>query len=87
MPLNENLDLNSFPHVAKTLAKVLSFMEGDAYFLDATPTLADLHAAPMIALFRQAPEGERLLADHTRWLDWWKTMSRRPSMAATQTSG
>lgn len=33
MPLNENLDLNSFPRVAKTLAKVLSFMEGNAYFV------------------------------------------------------
>ncbi len=48
------------------------------------PTLADLHAAPMIDLFRQSPEGERLLADHPRWQNWWTLMSERPSMAATR---
>lgn len=58
-------------------------MEGESLFLGPAPTLADLHAAPMIDLFRQSPEGERLLADRPRWQGWWTEMSERPSMAAT----
>jgi hypothetical protein len=35
----------------------------------ATISLADLHAAPMFALFRLAPEGERLLSHDARLAD------------------
>ena len=62
-------------------------MTGDSFMLGPEPRLADVHAAPMFDLFRQAPEGERLLAGHPRWLGWWRAMSARPSMAATQSSG
>ena len=69
------------------LAAIEDLMTGDGFMLGPTPGLADCHAAPMVDLFRQTPEGERLLADHPRWLDWWHAMSARPSMAATQSSG
>ncbi len=65
------------------LAAIEGLMEGDAFFLGDAPSLADLHAAPMFALFQSTPEGARLLADHPRWRNWWALMSERPSMAAT----
>ncbi len=75
------------PRAKTCLQAIEDLMTADYVSLGPTPSLADLHAAPMIDLLRQTPEGERLLADHSRWLAWWQAMSRRPSMAATQSSG
>lgn len=47
-------------------------------------TLADLHAAPIIALFRLAPDGDRLLSRETRLTEWWNHISERPSFARTE---
>jgi len=47
-------------------------------------SLADLHAAPMIALLRLAPEGAQLLAEQPRLGAWWEAMAQRPSMTATR---
>jgi glutathione S-transferase len=46
-------------------------------------TLADLHAAPMIAYFRLAPEGADLLSRHARLAAWWERMNRRPAVRRT----
>lgn len=46
-------------------------------------TLADLHAAPMIAYFRLAPEGAQALSRHTRLAAWWDRMNGRPSLQRT----
>jgi glutathione S-transferase len=46
-------------------------------------TLADLHAAPMIAYFRIAPEGAEILSRHARLAAWWEGMNQRPSMRRT----
>ena len=77
----------ALPRAETCLTAIEDLMTGDSFMLGATPSLADLHAAPMVALLRQAPEGERLLAGHARWLDWWDAMGARPSMLATQSSG
>jgi glutathione S-transferase len=77
----------AMPRAETCLQAIEALMTADNFMLGPTPSLADLHAAPMIDLLRQTPEGERLLADHPRWLAWWQTMSERPSMAATQSSG
>ena len=47
------------------------------------PTLADLHAAPIVDYFLQAPEG-RMLGDWPRLARWWSAMAVRQSMAATK---
>ena len=47
------------------------------------PSLADLHAAPMIAYFRVAPEGSAILASRPRLSGWWERMALRSSMRAT----
>jgi glutathione S-transferase len=48
-----------------------------------TVSLADLHAAPMIAYFRIAPEGAQALARHARLAAWWERMNGRPSLRRT----
>jgi glutathione S-transferase len=65
------------------LSAIERLMRGDGYFLGGIPTLADLHAAPMLALLRLTPEGERLLSGRPRWRQWWSRMNERPSMIAT----
>lgn len=46
-------------------------------------SLADLHAVPMLALFREAAEGAALLDRHRKLLDWLRAMEARPSFVAT----
>lgn len=45
--------------------------------------LADLHLAPMIAAFVQAPAGAEMLGRHPALARWWAGMRRRESLAAT----
>lgn len=77
----------ALPRAETCLAAIADLMAGDGFMVRPTPGLADCHAAAMFELFRQTPEGERMLAGHPRWLTWWDAMSARPSMAATQSSG
>lgn len=74
----------ALPRAETCLAAIEELMQADAYFLGSEPTLADLHTAPMIALFRRTPEGEGMLAGRSRWEEWWKRMSERPSMISTR---
>ncbi len=74
----------ALPRAETCLAAIEALIEPDGYFLGAAPCLADLHAAPMIAILRRAPEGAALLAGHPRWQAWWRRMSARPAMAATR---
>lgn len=74
----------ALPRAETCLSAIEHLMNGAPYFIGDNPTLADLHAAPMIALFRLAPEGKRLLSDHPPWSAWWRQMAERPSMAATR---
>jgi len=54
------------------------FLAGDAL------SLADLHAAPMLHYFRQAPTGAAMLSRHPAIAAWCARMDPRPSMAASQ---
>jgi len=47
------------------------------------PSLADLHAAPMIAYLAAAQDGAALLVRHPRIAAWFGRMKARPSMLAT----
>jgi glutathione S-transferase len=60
------------------------FMVGGAFLAGDRVTLADLHAAPMITLFRLAPEGNALLARWPGLRCWSDMMATRPSMASTR---
>ena len=73
----------ALPRAETCLAAIEALMEGDEFFLGHEPTLTDIHAAPMVALFQTTPEAARLLENHPRWQAWWAKMNDRPSMAAT----
>ncbi len=70
---------------AETCLDTIESLMGDcSYFFGNFPTLADVHAAPMIALFRQAPEGKELIQKSVRWIEWWNRMNDRPGMINTR---
>lgn len=46
-------------------------------------SLADLHLAPMIAYFIQAPEGRALFFEFPKLSVWWKAMATRQSILDT----
>ena len=60
-----------------------SLLAGDRWLAGETLSLADLHAAPMIAYLRAAPEGATLMAQHPSLAAWWERIAARPSMQAT----
>jgi glutathione S-transferase len=63
---------------------VLEGLLGGDFFLGDSPTLADLHAAPMLTYLALAPSGRRLLAEQPRLSAWLARMAQRPSLAATR---
>lgn len=70
------------PRAEICLAALETLTDG-AWLAGPTLTLADLHAAPMFALFLRTPEGEALLPRHPRLAAWWSAVSARPSFTAT----
>ena len=64
------------------LATLTDLMGENDYLVGSQLTLADLHAAPMIAYFGQAPEGERALTSHPALTGWWTRLAERPSLQA-----
>jgi glutathione S-transferase len=70
---------------AKICLSALAELMGNAIWLaGAAISLADLHAAPVFALFRRAPEGEGLLNTQRGLVAWWDRMSARDSFIRTQ---
>ena len=69
-----------------TCLDALARLLGDEPWLagSATPTLADLHAAPMFHYFRLAPEGLDMMERWSSLTDWWARIDARPSMQATR---
>jgi glutathione S-transferase len=70
---------------AQTCLNALAETMADRPWLTGTSlTLADLHAAPMFAYFRMAPEGSELLSRHPGLVRWWIAMAARNSMVSTR---
>ena len=67
------------------LAAIAAIMNGASWLAGPgeRPDLADLHAAPMVAYLRAAPEGLALLRRHPRLDAWWERMAERESMRDT----
>ncbi|MEZ5775017.1 MAG: glutathione S-transferase family protein [Hyphomicrobiaceae bacterium] len=72
----------ALPLARTTLAALDRLAPDAAWLAGADLTLADLHAAPMIAYFLEASEG-RMLGDWPRLASWWRAISARPAVAAT----
>jgi glutathione S-transferase len=74
----------SLPECERCLA-ALAALQGDSDFLVGEAlTLADLHAAPMFAYARLAPEGAAMLTRHANLAAWWQRMEVRTSLSATR---
>lgn len=56
---------------------------GGAQAGDVPVTLADLHLAPMVGAFAQAPEAAAMLAHYPALSRWWGRIGARPSWGAT----
>jgi glutathione S-transferase len=75
---------DALPKAEVCLSALSELMGGSEWLAGPSISLADLHAAPMFALFRLAPEGARLLGRKGRLRDWWERVSTRPSFVRTQ---
>ena len=72
----------AMPKAKVCLSALSEFMDGSPWLTGSAISLADLHAAPIFAVFRLAPEGSRLLAEHVGLLQWWGRVSSRQSFFA-----
>jgi glutathione S-transferase len=71
---------------AERCLNVLESFMGEAPWLAGAgeePSLADLHAAPMLAYLAAPRDGQALVERHPRMLAWLRRMRARPSMQAT----
>ncbi|MBZ9904742.1 glutathione S-transferase family protein [Mesorhizobium sp. BR115XR7A] len=70
---------------AETVLKVLTSLKQDGpWLLGDQLTLADLHAAPIIAYFVKVPEGRNLLTQFAGIWDLYLRMAGRPSFVRTE---
>ena len=74
----------ALPRAEVCLAAIAGLMDEAPWLVGKSISLADLHAAPMFAVLRLAPEGQRLLDAEARLRAWWERISARPSFARTQ---
>jgi glutathione S-transferase len=71
----------ALPMADRCLGALAGLMGQQPYLVGGAPTLADLHAAPMFAYFRMAPEGAALLGRYPDLERWWPRMAERRSVA------
>lgn len=81
---DETRILAALPEARRCLAAVERLRRPGAFLLGEAPTLADIHLAPMLGLFVQAPEGAAVLAEYTGLVDWWHSFRVRPTIAAAE---
>ncbi|RRI03460.1 glutathione S-transferase family protein [Mesorhizobium tamadayense] len=73
---------------AGTVLKVLTSLKAEGpWLLGDQLTLADLHAAPIIAYFVKVAEGRNLLARFADIQNWYARITARSSFARTQKAG
>lgn len=69
----------ALPRAGLCLDVLEGFLGEGPWLLGGAPSLADLHAAPILDYFRMAPEGRDLLASRERLAAWWNRVAARPS--------
>lgn len=68
---------------AETVLRVLTALKPPGpWLLGDHLTLADLHAASIIAYFVKVADGQKLLAAFADIQAWWEGIAKRPSLAA-----
>lgn len=84
VPADEAKIAAALPKAATCLSALTALMGENIWLAGTALSLADLYAAPMLALFRLAPEADRLLSRGDRLTHWLDRMAARPSFARTQ---
>jgi len=74
----------ALPKAEVCLSALSDLMGESAWLAGSDISLADLHAAPIFAVLRLAPEGADLVARDNRLTRWWDRISARPSFLRTQ---
>ncbi|TPK66402.1 glutathione S-transferase family protein [Mesorhizobium sp. B2-4-19] len=70
---------------AETVLRVLTSLKAPGpWLLGDRVTLADLHAAPIIAYFVKVADGQKLLAEFPEILAWWDRIAAREAFAMTE---
>jgi glutathione S-transferase len=81
---NEDVVQAALPK-AKTILQALTDIKAtNPWFSGVAPSLADLYVAPMLILFRLAPDGAALLATRPELVDWLQQFNERPSAWRTR---
>jgi glutathione S-transferase len=71
----------ALPRAALCAAALEDILGGSDYLVGPDPSLADLHAAPMLAYLIKAPEGSTLVEARPALRKWWKRLGERPLVA------
>jgi glutathione S-transferase len=74
----------ALPACERCVAALATLQGGSKFLVGAALTLADLHAAPMLAYVCLAPEGAAMLGRHADLAAWSRRMQARPAMIATR---
>lgn len=74
----------SLPKAAACHAALADILGDQAYLCGAALSLADLHAAPMLACLAMTGEGRAMMTAHPQLEAWWQRMAARASMAQTR---
>lgn len=73
---------------AETVLKMLTSLKAEGpWLLGEQLTLADLHAAPIIAYFVKVSEGQKVLAEFPDIRDWYARIAARPGFVRTEKVG
>lgn len=81
---DEALIAGGLSQASKTLEALSSLKAPGPWLLGDQLTLADLHAAPIIAYFVKVPDGLKLLAEFPEIQAWWNRITARPGFARTE---
>lgn len=74
----------SLPKAAACYTAFANILDSQDYLCGDAVSLADLHAAPMLACLAMTPEGRSLMAAHARLEKWWQRMAVRGAMRETR---
>lgn len=74
----------SLPKAAACHAAFAGLLGDRDYLCGDMLSLADLHAAPMLACLAMTEEGRAMMAAHPQLQQWWRRMAARPAMHQTR---
>lgn len=74
----------SLPKTAACYAALADLLGDRAWLCGDALSLADLHAAPMLACLAMTEEGRSMMAAHPKLQQWWQHMAKRDSLRETR---